>query len=158
MASVFQTLMQAEDTSLARGMSQGSHSKPPLISAVFLDLCVFFEVHLVIAAHVDTIAEWCCRFSFSSLSAMTCQARPENSASPLKYAARLPAWFKSSATASLLFAFPVVARLNGHSKSTEVLCVCLQLLIQWRSNPGVTIPQSSPQPFPSTHSSFSQWD
>lgn len=140
--------------------SQGhvTRKSPPLITAVFLDLCIFFELGPVIAAHVDTIAEWCCQFLFSSLSAMTWQARPGNSAGPPKYAAKLPARFRTSATASLLFAFPAVARLNGHSKSMGVLCVCLQLLIQWGSNPGMSLPQPGPQPFPSAHSSFSQWD
>ena len=113
---------------------QGHVTRKPLQTSphlsAFLDLCIFFEVGPVIAARIDTIAEWHCQFLLSSLSAMTWQARPGNSAGPPKYAARLSAGFKTSATASLLFAFPAVARLNGHSKSAEVLSVCLQLLIQ----------------------------
>lgn len=122
MASVFQTLMQAEHLSLARDTSQGSHSKAPLISAAFLDL--YFEVGPVIAAHIDTVAEWRCWFLLSFLLAMIWETGPGNSAGPTKYTARLSAWFKTSATASLLFAFPAVVRLNGHSWSAEVLCVC----------------------------------
>lgn len=128
MAAVFQTLMQAEDLSVARGTSRGSHSKPLLISAVFLDL--YFEVGPVIAACIDTIAEGCCWF-LSFLLAMIWQTGPGNSAGPTKYTARLSAWFKTSATASLLFAFPAVVRLNGHSRSAEVFYVCLQLPIEW---------------------------
>lgn len=106
--------------------SQGHITRKPLQTSPHLCSASrsVFWAGPVIAACIDTIAEGCCWF-LSFLLAMIWQTGPGNSAGPTKYTARLSAWFKTSATASLLFAFPAVVRLNGHSRSAEVFYVCL---------------------------------